>query len=143
MDLRRSYVVALGIAAVAMPATALAKPGGGHGHGHGHGHGGNPTVSYVFKGAYGGDGIVAVDHGNGHVKKAGLVGQDVDFDLTGAKVRVADTNLDGVATAADVLTGDRVVVKARLPKRDPGGGPFAAKQLVDQTSPAGYSADGD
>src|SRR5215213_1379214 len=76
MNLRKSSLIALGIGALAIPAAAVADPGGGHGHGHGHehghGHGGNPTVSYQFKGTYAGAGVVAVDHGNGHVKKADL-----------------------------------------------------------------------
>ena len=130
MNFKKTSLTALAIGALAIPAAAVAKPG----HGHGHGHGGNPTVSYVFKGAYGGDGVVAVDHGNGHVKKAGLVGEDVQFDLADAKLRgVPDTNGDEYVTPEDIVTGDRVIVKARLPKRDPGDQPFAAKQLVDQT----------
>jgi len=135
MNLKKASLVVLGIGALTVPAAAAAKPGGDHGHGHGHGHGGNPAVSYVFKGTYGGGGVVAVDHGNGHVKKADLVGQDVAFDLTGTRIKVADTNGDGSATADDVTTGDDVVVQARLPKQDPGAQPFAARQLVDRTNP--------
>jgi hypothetical protein len=138
MNLKRSFLVALGTAALAVPAAAIAKPpsdhGHGHGGGHGHGHGGNPTVTYVFKGTYGGSGVVGVSKGNGHVKKAGLEGQDVQFDLSGAKLVVADTNADGSVTADDVSTGDRVVVQARLPKQDPGAQPFAAQRLVDQSN---------
>src|SRR4051794_28931762 len=133
MNLKKAFLVALGTGALAVPAAALAKPGGDHGHGHGHGR--NPTVMYVFKGSYGGDGAVAVNHGNGHVKKADLVGQDVQFDLSGARLVVADTNADGAVTADDVATGDRVLVQARLPKQDPGDQPFAASRLVDQSNP--------
>ncbi|HKH13341.1 MAG TPA: hypothetical protein VKA47_01670 [Solirubrobacterales bacterium] len=145
MNLKKNFLIALGVGALAVPAAAIAKPGGSHGHGHehGHGHGGNPAVSYVFKGTYGGGGVVAVERGNGHVKKADLVGQDVQFDLTDAKLTVADTNGDGSVTADDVVTGDRVVVKARLPKQDPGDQPLAAKQLVDQTNPGDDSGDED
>jgi hypothetical protein len=132
MKLKNASLIVLGIGALAVPAAASAKPGGGHGHGHG----GNPAVSYVFKGTYGGDGVVAVAHGNGHVKKADLVGQDVQFDLTDARLEVADTNADGSVTVDDVAAGDRVVVKAKLPKQDPGGQPYAARQLVDQTNPS-------
>jgi hypothetical protein len=135
MNLKRALLVALGAGALAVPAAALAKPPADHGHGHGHGHGGNPTVMYVFKGAYGSDGVVAVNHGNGHVKKANLVGQDVQFDLTNARLVVADTNADGSVTPDDVASGDRVVVQARLPKQDPGDQPFTAKRLVDQSNP--------
>src|SRR3954451_13697719 len=104
MNLKKLFLVALGTGALAVPAAAVAHPGGDHGHGHGHGHGGNPTVVYVFKGVYGGDGVVAVDHGNGHAKKAGLVGQDVQFDLTNAQLVVADANADGSITADDVAS---------------------------------------
>jgi hypothetical protein len=140
MNLRKAFVVALGAGALAVPAAALAKPGD-HGHGHGHGHGGNPTVMYVFKGTYGADGVVSVNHGNGHVKKADLVGQDVQFDLSGARLVVADTNADGSTTADDVSSGDRVVVQARLPKQDPGDQPFAARKLIDQSNPPDGGAD--
>jgi hypothetical protein len=122
------------IAAVAaMPVAAGAKPG--HGHGHGYGHSKPHNVSYVFKGAYAGSGVVSVAHGNAHARKAGLVGIDVAFELTSSKVTVKDTNLDGVSDTSDVLAEDKVVVKAKLPKGDPGVQPFAAKHLVDQTNP--------
>jgi hypothetical protein len=129
-------VLALGAAPVAL-ADQPADPGSqGHGHGHASGHskaGGKAVVMYVFKGTYSGDGNVAVDHGNAHVRKAGLVGTTVSFDLAGAKIVVADNNSDGSKDLADVGNGDRVVVKARLPRTDPPGQPFTAKQLVDQT----------
>jgi hypothetical protein len=149
MNLRKTSLIALGIGALAVPAAAIADPGHGHGHGHGHGathghgHGHNPAVMYVFKGTYGGGGVVTVDHGNGRVQKGGFVGTDVQFDLSGAKLEVADTNADGSVTADDVVSGDTVVVKARLPKQDPGAQPFAAKQLVDQTNSADDSGDDD
>lgn len=141
--LRRNLATAIGVVALAVPAAALAGAGHGHGHGHGHahpnhGHGhGHPNhpVTYVFKGTYNGEGSVHVLHGNVHVKKAGLVGQDVQFDLTNARLTVADTNGDNVVDASDVEVGDRVVVKARLPHYDPGSPPYPAKHLVDQTHP--------
>ena len=138
MNLKNVFLVALGTGALAVPTAAIAKPGD---HGHGHGHGGNPTVMYVFKGAYGGDGVVSANHGNGHVKKADLVGQDVQFDLSGARLVVADTNADGSLTSDDVSSGDHVVVQARLPKQDPGDQPFAAKKLIDQSNPPDGGAD--
>ena len=131
MKVRKSWL-ALGAAALAIPAAAVAHPGNGHGNGHSN----NPTVSYVFKGTYGGDGLVTVNHGNGHARKAGFVDTDVQFDLVGAKLSVADTNADTVIDASDVLDGDGVVVQARLGRRDPGPQPFAARHLVDQTNPA-------
>ena len=139
MKKQRYLATVLGVAALAVPAAAVAgKPDGV----------GKPdkpdkpekpdkahSVNYVFKGAYSGDGsTVAVDAGNKHVRKAGLEDTAVQFDLTAAKVVVADTNADGAQNLADVAAGDRVVVKARLPKSDPGAQPFAAKQLVDQTN---------
>ena len=126
-------VLALGVA----PAALAAKPDdpGSQGQGHGGGHskkGSKAVVTYVFKGTYAGAGSVDVDHGNAHVKKADLVGM-VSFDLTNARIVVADTNTDGTANADDVASGDRVVVKARLSRKDPGDQPYVAKQLVDQT----------
>jgi hypothetical protein len=142
MNLKKSTLIALGIGALAIPAAAVADPGG-NGHGHGHGHGGNPTVMYLFKGTYGdtADGTVAVNHGNAHVRKADLVGQDVQFDLTDTHLVVADTDGDGAVTANDIAPGDKVLVQARLPKQDPGAQPFAAKRLVDQTNSGDDSTD--
>jgi hypothetical protein len=156
VKIRRSAALALGVAALAIPAAAVARPGHGHAnghgkhghanahrHGHANGHGKQHPVGYVYKGTYEGDGLVNVEHGNAHVRKAGLVGQDVQFDLTGAKLSVADTNADSIIDATDVLVGDAVVVKARLPKHDPGSQPFAARHLVDQTNPATEDDAGD
>jgi hypothetical protein len=78
---------------------------------------------------------VSVAHGNAHVRKAGLVGQTVQFDLSSARLVVGDTNGDQIVDLTDVAAGDAVVVKARLPRKDPVTQPVAAKQLVDQTSP--------
>jgi hypothetical protein len=106
-------------------------------HGKAKGKGKAHNVSYVFKGTWNAaSGTVTVKHGNAHVRKAGLVGKDVKFDLTGSKLVVADTNADGSITAADLADGDRVVVKARLPRKDPGPQPFKAKMVVDQTGTA-------
>jgi hypothetical protein len=143
VKIRRTTALALGVAALAIPAAAVARPGHGHSNGHGKGHGKEHPVGYVYKGTYEGDGLVSVAHGNARVRKAGLVGQDVQFDLTGAKLSVADTNADSIIDASDVLVGDAVVVKARLPKNDPGAQPFAARHLVDQTNPAAEDDGGD
>jgi hypothetical protein len=148
VKIRRSTALVLGVAALAIPAAAVARPGHGHAnghgnHGHANGHGKQHPVAYVSKGTYEGDGLVSVEHGNAHARNAGLVGQDVQFDLTGAKLSVADTNADSIIDATDVLVGDAVVVKARLPKHDPGSQPFAARHLVDQTNPATADDAGD
>ena len=133
-------IAALGAAALLVPSAALAKskaheaparpaaslsqqaPG-------------KPTVSWVFKGTWHIDGTVTVKHGNSRVRKGGYIGQIVAFDLTTAKLRVADTNGDGVISVADLLEGDKVVLKAKLP-RDPGPQPFVARMVVDQTHAA-------
>src|SRR4051794_21210201 len=135
-------VLALGAAPAAL-AEKPADPGSqGHGHANGKGHasehskaGGKAVVMYVFKGTYAGDGSVNVTKGNAHVKKADLIGT-VSFDLSGAKIVVDDNTGDDNRDLSDVDTGDKVVVKARLPKADPGSQPFKAKQLVDQTHAA-------
>lgn len=128
----------VGAFALASVSPAVADPGNGHGHGHGPSTAPGKTkvhnVTYVFKGTWNAaGGTVTVKHGNNHVRKAGLIGQTVTFDLTNARVVVADTNKDGSKTAADISDGDKVVVKARLPRKDPGTQPFKAKMLVDQS----------
>jgi hypothetical protein len=91
-------------------------------------------AAYVFKGSFHTAGsTVSVAHGNRHVRRAGLVGQDVAFDLSAARVRVADVNGDGMRNAADLQEGDTVVVKARLPRRTPGAAPFVARKVIDQS----------
>jgi hypothetical protein len=91
-------------------------------------------VAYVFKGTFHAAGpSVSVVRGNLHVRRAGLVGQEVGFDLSTARVRVADVNGDGMRDAADLQEGDVVVVKARLPRRTPGTAPYAAQRVVDQS----------
>jgi hypothetical protein len=142
MALRRQLFALAAVAVLAAAPAALAKPGNGHGHSgeHGkagqHGNHGNPVVSWVFKGTYNGDGTVHVTGGNSRVKKNGFVGQDVGFDFSAAKVSGPDANGDGTTDLTDVAPGDAVVVKARLPKQDPGQQPFPARQIVDQGSPS-------
>jgi hypothetical protein len=141
MSARTRFLSVCAAAALAVPAAAVAHPGNGPAANPGHGHRHNPTVTYVFKGAVTGAGSVGtplsvqVDHGNAFVRKGGLVGTSVQFDLTNAKLTVTDTNNDTVVDASDVQAGDKVVVKARLRKSDPGSQPFAARHLVDQTHP--------
>ncbi len=94
------------------------------------------AVGYVFKGIYSGDGsTVAVTKGNKHVERAELVGTSVAFDFVAAKIVTTDTNGDGAKTIEDVAAGDEVLVKAKLPKSNPGSAPYAAKNLVDKTHP--------
>ena len=138
--MRRTLIVALGAAVLAVPTGALAHPGNGQSHGKGQsqgkGHSQTHAVAYVFKGTYADNSTVTVASGNARVRKGGYVGQTVAFDLTGARIVVADTNADTAKDLNDVATGDTVLVKAMLPKSDPGSQPFAAKHLIDQTNPA-------
>lgn len=151
---KRSMIVALGTAALAVPAGALASHGENHGKGHagGKGHQGDHgkakghrphNVAWVFKGYYKGEGSEAdegsieVKHGNSRVRKGGYIGDKVAFDLSGARIVAADVNADGKRDLTDVAVGDWVLVKARLPRTDPGGQPFEAKRLIDKTSQYG------
>jgi hypothetical protein len=133
--LKRIAIVALGVAALAVPAGAVAKPDGtgNAGNGQAKGHAKVHNVAYVFKGTYAGEGKVEVKAGNSRVRKGGLVGTTVEFDLTNARTVVDDTNGDGQKNLEDVMTGDKVLVKAMLPRTEPGSQPFAAKALIDQT----------
>lgn len=146
-SMTRTLAVGAIIAFGAAPAALAERPEdpGSQGLGHGKagekgksgekGQSGSKKVMYVFKGTFDGTSSVDVKTGNAHVKKAGLDGEIVEFDLADAKVVVGDVNSDGAADLADVAAGDKVVVKARLPRKEPGGQPLKAKQLVDQTHP--------
>ena len=150
----RWMAVVLGAAVLAVPGTAVAK--GDHGKGHGkakhekaehhksHEHGkkhkaakkAKKPKNFVFHGVYKGDGVVTVVSGNGWVRKGGYVGKDVAFDLSAAKLIVADT--DGVpgVTAADVQADDVVLVQARLPRGSKAPEPVEAPQPADGTAEA-------
>jgi hypothetical protein len=127
------FLLALGVLVIVLPA-AISD---GHMREHkaaGHEKHGAKPVQYVFKGTFHlADSSVTVLKGNRHVRRAGLVGKTVVFDLSTTRIRVADTNGDGKRDAADLQDADKVVVQARLPRREPGAGPFAARKLVDQT----------
>ena len=123
----RTLILMLGVTLLVLPA-ALSD---GHGR---HAQRPDRAVAYVFKGTFNVSGAtVSVVQGNRHARRAGLVGTTVAFDLSGVRVRVADTNGDGTRDAADLQQGDVVVVKARLPRRTPGTAPFAARKVVDQS----------
>lgn len=132
---RWGVTVALGVAALAIPAGAIASKGDNHGHHNANGHNKTHNVAYVFKGIYEGESMVKVAHGNGRVRKGGFIDETVAFDLSGARIVVSDTNSDQTRDLDDVQVGDKVLVKAMLPKGDPGSQPFAAKRLIDQTHP--------
>lgn len=146
--LRNALLVGLGVAALAVPAGAIAMHGENHGKAKGHakdgkakghdnkgkGKGHTHAVGYVFKGFYAGDGAVDVKRGNAHVRKGGFIDETVEFDLTNARIVVNDTNEDGERNLDDVETGDWVLVKARLPRKDPGSQPFEARHLIDKSN---------
>jgi hypothetical protein len=131
--MRRNLIVALGVAALTVPAAAVAHHKEGHTKGQGQSKPHN--VAYVFKGTYAGESTVAVTKGNSRVRKGGFVGTTVAFDLADARIVVADTNSDLTSDLSDVQVGDKVLVKAMLPKKEPGSQPFDADKLVDQTHP--------
>ena len=144
-QIKRAAALGAVLALAAAPAALATKPadpgsqGKGHSNGGGKGHSkaGGKGVMYVFKGAYQPGGNVAVDHGNAHAKKADLLDTIVAFDLSSAKVVVRDVNNDGSRDVNDLSVNDRVVVKARLPRKDPGVQPYVAKQIVDQSQTGG------
>ena len=123
----RNTVLMVGVFLLVLPA-ALSD---GHER---HGPKQDRQAAYVFKGAFHtADSSVAVLKGNRHVRRAGLIGQTVAFDLSAARVRVADVNGDGMRDVADLQEGDMVVVKAFAPRRSSNAGRFMAHKVVDQT----------
>jgi len=123
----RNTVLMVGVFLIVLPA-ALSD---GHER---HGQKQDRQAAYVFKGTFiAADSSVSVLKGNRHVRRAGLVGQTVAFDLSAARVRVADVNGDGMRNAADLQNGDMVVVKAFAPRRSPNAGRFMAHKVVNQT----------
>ena len=133
--MKRITIATVASALLLVAPVAGATPSGEHGQGAEHSQGGAKGVSYVFKGAYVDSTTVDVAKGNHHVTAAGLTGV-VSFDFSTAKIRVGDVNGDGAADLDDVAAGDKVVVKVKAPRGDPGQQPFAARQIVDQTQPA-------
>ena len=124
MNLKRIAAVLGTAALVAFPAGAMAKKSddGGSGNSGKSAKAKKPKkpkmATYVFKGTVAGKGDgtqlqVAVVHGNSKGKK--FKGQTLTFDLSKAKLKVADVNGDSKRDLADVADGDRVVVQAKLP----------------------------
>ena len=61
--------------------------------------------------------------GNSRVRKGGFIGETVAFDLEGARFVTRDASGDGERSLEDVQEGDWVLVKAMLPREDPGNSP--------------------
>ena len=151
----RTIAVALGAAALIVPASAAARsdhPVGkgaehkaqhvaSHERGSGRHKKAPKPVTFVFRGVYKGAGVVTVASGNAHARKGGFVGQDVTFDVASAKVVAAES--DGVpgVSAGDLQAGDAVLVQARLPRGTKAAGSDAApaaivaRKVVDKTHP--------
>ena len=74
--------------------------------------------TYEFKGLVVavGEGTVQVEVKAGNSRGKKFKGQTLTFDVTKAKVKVADVNKDGKRDLADVAAGDRVNVQAKLPR---------------------------
>lgn len=125
----KTMLAVLGAAAlVAFPAGAMAKGGSG-----GHGKADDADVAkpskskkpkkpkvdtYEFKGLVTavGDGTVSVEVKAGNSRGKKFKGQTLTFDVTKAKLHVADVNKDGKRDLADVAVGDRVNIQAKLPR---------------------------
>ena len=92
------------------------------------------TYTYEFKGVYQEGGSVLVSKGNGHVRRAGLVGKAVALDLSAARLVVADADGNGV-TVEDVFAGDRVKVQVKAPRISDVAATLKARKLVDLSRP--------
>jgi len=77
------------------------------------------------------DVVVNVTGGNSRGRQ--FAGQSVTFDLSGAVIKVADTNGDGVRNLEDVQQGDTVKVKLRLARDGSATQPFSAERLEVKT----------
>ena len=151
----RRVVAVLGAAALTIPSAAAAAPGKGKGsagsdaaskqhssakaetRSKGKGKAKAKRVklaTYVVKGVYEGAGIVDVTGGNAHTRRAKLIGDDVEFDFSRAKLVVADTDGDQQVDAGDLVAGDKLVIQLKLP-RTLGEGPYVARKVVDRTNP--------
>jgi len=85
-------------------------------------------VTYVVRGPYLGKQTVRATSGNRHAKdEAGLIGRPVRFDMRVAPIDVKDSNDDGYTDHRDLEQGSLVLVKADLPKNDPGPEPLPVR----------------
>ena len=153
-------LVAVGIAAaLALPASAVAKGHAGgegkHGGSHARGQSGkqkhkghNARVAYTFKGVVASVDpttktvVVSVEHANHHGRK--YVGQDLTFNFSHTRLVVADVNSDGHKDLGDVSEGDRIKVRVKLPRKpgDLSSGPIDARKMSAQCEEtSGDSAD--
>lgn len=123
-------VLGAGVLALAAPAATVAQ-------GKARSKAKNPVVSYEFKGELvsadpaTGSAVVHVRGGNRHARP--FRGEDVEFDLTRARIVIPDRNADGKRNLADASAGDVVNVQSRMRRRlaEPTQ-PFPAKRMVDR-----------
>ena len=121
MDRNRILAALAAAAVIAFPAAAAAKSGADRGPGKPgeHAESKRPKVAtYEFKGLVVavGDGAVQVEVTHGNSRGRRFKGQTLTFDVTKARLSVADANGDGNRDLADVAAGDRVNVQAKLPR---------------------------
>jgi hypothetical protein len=136
------------IVAAAAAVAAFCAPVAAQAHGHGqeqrqeHGHGlGHrqlhtpKTTNVILKGTVASvdANVVTVDVTRANHHGRALAGQQVQLDLTAARVLVKDVNADGNRDAADIAAGDRVLAQLRIPR---GSTPdltqaFATRRLLD------------
>ena len=127
MKLKPMLAVLSAAALVAFPAGAMGKDNGGNGSKAGDTEKSKPAKTkkpkkpkvdtYEFKGllkAIGTDGTVQVEVASGNSRGKNYKGQTLTFDLSTAKIKVADVNADGKRDLADVAVGDRVQIQAKL-----------------------------
>lgn len=137
---------AAGLAALALtvaPAAFAKGPGGDHGksgqpHGkagqqHGKARGKTKARNVVVKGTIASVGADTVTVSVAKATKWGRALRGTDAEFTVAKISAADRDGNGTVDLADLAAGDKVVVKARIAKD--ATAPYAARQLVDQSSP--------
>ena len=101
-------------------------------------------VAFVFKGTVStvdqaaGTITVDVSRGNHWANKDEFVPATVTFDVSKARLSVADTDATLGPDAGDFKQGDRVVVLAKLPRNSvfaQNGPSVPAKHVADQTNP--------
>jgi hypothetical protein len=137
INLPRIPVTAAALAiALCAPAATQAKPGNGHGQPeHTHAQKAPKMTNVIVKGEVvsvdGNVVTVTVKRSNHHGRAA--KGQQVQLDVSAARIRVKDVNGDGSRDAADVAAGDRVLAQIRVPRRAPLDltQAFTARKLID------------
>ncbi len=131
----RRIIAGAGALALLAPAGALAKDRADRGQGKGR----TKPKTLVVKGTVisvdAAAGGVTVDVRGGNAAARRLAGRSVAFDVSAARLAVADVDGDGTAGLGDVRPGDRVLLQVRAPRDVAADAPLPARKLVDLTSP--------